>query len=135
MSLLLDVKEVKAATRGPEHGGLTGLQLKDRLSTTTRVVAALIKHRHLRTEIVFNPISGCPTIVDMPEELDRFEAEYISLFVIARQLGRHFEVVKNELTAAGVLPALDPEALGATLYRRSDISKARFPTAKKGTSR
>ncbi len=34
MSLMLDVAEVQAATWGPDHGGLTGLQIKERLSTT-----------------------------------------------------------------------------------------------------
>jgi hypothetical protein len=46
--------------------------------------------------------------------------EYISLFALAKQQGRHFLAVKKEIDAAGISPALDPEKVGATFYRRSD---------------
>ena len=55
MSLLLDRDEIRTLVRGPDHGGLTGIQIQERLSTTSRVVAALIKHRHLNTATVINP--------------------------------------------------------------------------------
>ena len=36
MSVLVDVEEVRALVRGPDHGGLTGIEIKDRLSTTAQ---------------------------------------------------------------------------------------------------
>jgi hypothetical protein len=48
------------------------------------------------------------------------EAEFVSLFAMARQQGRHHMAVKKELDAAGVKPALDPETVGATFYRRRE---------------
>ncbi|MET4370801.1 hypothetical protein ABIA99_003495 [Bradyrhizobium sp. LB12.1] len=135
LALLLDIAEVQAATRGPDHGGLTGLQIKDRLSTGANVVAALIKHGHLKSETVINPINRCPTIVVMPSEVDRFDGEFVSLFAVARKRDLHHMKVKKALDGAGVQPALDPETLKATFYRRSDISNVRIPTAQKGTSR
>lgn len=54
-------------------------------------------------------------------EVERFEAEFVSLFALARQQGRHHMAVKKE--AAGVKPALDPEKIGATFYRRADLTE------------
>jgi hypothetical protein len=120
MSVLVDVEEVRSLVRGPDHGGLTGLEIKDKLSTTAKVAAALIKHGYLATVTVINPVNRCPTVVVPADEVERFAREYISLFALAKQQGRHFLVVKKELDAASVEPAMDPEKVGATFYRRSD---------------
>jgi TniQ len=121
MSVLVDVKEVRAMVRGPDKGDFTGLDLKDKLSTTAKVAAALIKHGHLKTITVVNPINRCPTVVVPVEEVERFGKQYVSLFALAKQRGRHFLKVKQELDAAGIKPALDPEKVGATFYRRADL--------------
>jgi hypothetical protein len=110
--------------RGPDHGGFTGMEIKDKLSTTSNVAAALIKHGHLTTIIVVNPVNRCPTVVVPVEEVERFGKQYVSLFVLARQQGRHFRKLKQELDAAGIKPAMDPEKIGATFYRRADAMTA-----------
>jgi hypothetical protein len=116
-AVLVDVRDVRGLVRGADHGGLTGVEIKDRLSTTTKVVAAL-KHGHLKTETVVNPVNRCPITVVPAAEVKRFEAEFVSLFALARQQGRHHMAVKKELDAAGVRPALDPGKVGATFYQR-----------------
>ncbi|OKO80965.1 TniQ family protein [Bradyrhizobium sp. AS23.2] len=121
MSLLLDLDEVRALVRGPDHGGLTCLQIRDKLSTTAKVAAALIKHGHLKSITVVNPINRCPTVVVPAEEVARFEREYVSLFALARQRGRHFRAVKKELQDAGVEPVFNPRKIGATFYRRRHL--------------
>lgn len=126
MALLVDVEEVRALVRGADHGGLTGLQIKDKLSTTAKVTAALIKHGHLTTVTVMNPVNRCPTVVVPAEEVERFSAEYVSLFALARQRGQHHMAIKKELEAASIKPALDPEEIGATFYRRSGPEGAGF---------
>jgi hypothetical protein len=118
MSVLVGVEEVRALVRGPDHGGLTREALKDKLSTTAKVAAALIKHGHLKTIIVVNPVNRCPTVVVPVEEVESFARKYISLFALAKQQGRHFPAVKKELDADGIEPALDPVKTGATFYRR-----------------
>jgi hypothetical protein len=122
MSVLVDVGEVRALVRGPDHGGFTGLDLKDKLSTSAKVAAALIKHGHLKTITVVNPVNRCPTVVVPVEEVERFGKQYISLFALAKQQGRHFRKVKQELDTAGVKPALDPEKVGATFYGRAALT-------------
>jgi len=54
---------------------------------------------------------------------ERFQKEYISLFALARQRGKHFRAVKKALEADGVEPAFDPKKIGATFYRRSECRR------------
>ena len=110
--------------RGADHGGFTGKALQDRLQTADRVIRKLIAGGHLKTGTVINPINRCPTVIVTDEEVERFEREFVSLFVLAKQQGRHFRVVKKGLEAAGVKPAMDPETVGATFYRRSNRGSA-----------
>lgn len=121
MSLLVDVEEVRALVRGADHGGFTGEALQDRLQTTDRVIRKLITGGHLKTETVINPINRCPTVIVTAAEVARFEAEYVSLFVLAKQQGRHFRAVKKEIEAAGIKPAMNPDEVGATFYRREKM--------------
>lgn len=122
MSLLIDIEEVRALVRGPDHGGLTGLQIKDKLSTTAKVAAALIKHGHLKSVTVVNPINRCPTVVVPIAEVERFEREFVSLFALARRRNCHHMAVKKKLDEAGVKSAMDPKKIGATFYRRRDLA-------------
>jgi hypothetical protein len=121
MSVPVDVEEVRPLVRGPDHGGFTGLEIKDKLSTTAKVASALITGGHLKTITAVNPINRCPTVVVPIEEVERFARDYISLFALAKQQGRHFLAVKKELDAAGIKPALDLEKVGASFYRNPDL--------------
>jgi len=120
MSTLVDVDEIRALVRGPDHGGYTAMAVSKRLQTTSRVVRALMTQNHLKTLTVTNPINRCPTVIVSVHELDRFEREYVSLFALAKQLGKHFRVVKKKLEDAGVEPVFNPKKIGATFYRRTD---------------
>lgn len=82
---------------------------------------------HLKTETVINPINRCPTVIVTTGEVERFEAEYVSLFVLAKQQGRHFRAVKKDIEAAGVKPAMAPETVGATFYRKAFLPMAISP--------
>ncbi|ABE62887.1 hypothetical protein Nham_2090 [Nitrobacter hamburgensis X14] len=124
MSVLVDVEEIRALVRGPDHGGLTGLQIKDKLSTTAKVASALIKHGYLKSITVVNPVNRCPTVVVPAAEVERFDREFVSLFAIARQQGRHHMAVKREIESAGVKPAFDPDKVGATFYRRTTLAES-----------
>jgi hypothetical protein len=94
--------------------------LEERMQTTDRVTRNLIDRIHLRTVTVAHPVNRCPTVVVTTEEVERFEAEFVSLFVLAKQKGRHFRAVKKEIEAAGVKPVWDPDSVGATFYRKAD---------------
>jgi hypothetical protein len=72
---------------------------------------------------VINSVNRCPVVVVPAEEVARFEAEFVSLFALAKEQGRHFRAVKKELEAAGTKPAFDPEKMGATFYQRADSTE------------
>ncbi len=40
--------------------------------------------------------------------------------------GRHLMVVKKELEAAGVKPAMDPEKVGPTVLSEDDVASGKF---------
>ncbi|MDH2403255.1 TniQ family protein [Bradyrhizobium sp. SSUT18] len=121
MAVLVDVEEVRALVRGADPGGLTAEAFAERLQTRPHVVRKLIVAGHLKTATVINPVNRCPMTVVPDDEAARFEAEFVTLFALARQQGRHHMAVKKEIEAAGAKPALDPEPIGATLYRRSQV--------------
>jgi len=123
MAVLVDVVEVRKLVKGADHGGFTGAALSDRLRTTDRVVRRLIAGGHLKTVTVTNPINRCPIVVVPAEQVEQFERTYVSLFMLAKQWGKHFRLVKKHLEAAGVQPALDPDEVGATFYRRSRLNR------------
>jgi TniQ len=136
LSVLVDVDEVREKTRGREHGGLTLREASIRMSTNDNVVRALIKAGHLRTFTTVNPINRCPQVAIQPEEIERFQKEYVSLFVLAAEKRRHFRRLKQELDASGIRPAFDPRMIGASFYRRkapmaSSHEKLRFRTCKR----
>lgn len=97
MAILVDVEEVRALVRGADHGGFAGKALQGRLQTTDRVIRNLIAGGHLKTETVINPINQCPITVVPASEVERIEREFVSLFALAKQQGRHFRAVKKEL--------------------------------------
>jgi hypothetical protein len=123
MSLLLDIEEVRALVRGPEIDGFTVLQISERLSTTTKVTAVLIRHCYLPKATAINPVNRCPVTVVPVGDVERFAAEYVSLFALAKQQGRHHMVIKKELDAAGIKPAFDTQKLKASFYRREIASR------------
>lgn len=124
MALLVDVEEVRALVRGTAPDGLSAEALGARLQTRPHVIRKLMVAGHLKSETVINPVNRCPMTVVPTAAAERFEAEFVTLFAIARQQGRHHMVVKKELDAAGVKPAMNPEKVGATIYRRSDLVAA-----------
>jgi hypothetical protein len=65
---------------------------------------------------------GWPAIplVTLGQSLKRYG--YVLLFALAKQQGGIPGKVKQELDAAGIRPALDPEKVGATFYRRADLT-------------
>ena len=92
------------------------------MQTTDRVARALMVQGHLKTVTVVNPVNRCPTVIVPAAEVERFEREFVSLFALARLLGRHLLAVKKGLEAAGIEPALDPKKVGATFYRRAHLT-------------
>lgn len=122
LAVLVSSDEVRAKTRGHDAGGLTRRPAAKRLRTTEPVVEKLIEKRHLKTFVARDPVNRCPQVLISHQEIDRFCRDYVSLFVLAEERGKHFKRVLNELNAEGVEPAFKPATIGARFYSRSDVS-------------
>lgn len=120
LSVLMDVEEIRAKTPRTDHGGLSKGDVMRRLRTTHAVVDALIKRRHLRAIPAVNPVNRYQKVVIAPEEFARFDREYVSLYALTEDQGKHFTVVRKALERRGVAPAFKPSEIGATFYRRRD---------------
>ncbi len=116
--------EIKGLVHGGKRDGFTARELETRLRTTTKVIAALIKHGELPTSEINNPINRCPTRIVLPADVDAFEAEFASLNGVADEWGRHFKAVKSELAALGIEPTLTRDVYSASFYRRADLPTA-----------
>jgi hypothetical protein len=119
-SVLVKIDEVKAAVRGPEHGGVPLRQVGKVLRTHDLVVSALIAGKYLPSFRAVNPATRFMQTLVAPEELARFHKTYVSLHVLAKERKLHHLTMKIELDAAGIQPAFDHEKVRARFYRRSD---------------
>jgi hypothetical protein len=99
------------------------------IETTDRVARALITNGCLSTVDVINPINESPQTVVMPNEMERFRREYVSLIALAEERGRHFRKLKQELDEAGVEPVFDVKKVGATFYRRGVVNRKKTTRA------
>jgi hypothetical protein len=117
----VDLEEVRQKVRGPEHGGIKLRDVERRMSWSTSVVKKLIEEGLLPARTAINPKNRCPQTVVDPEDLDTFDAEYVSLQTLAKERGVHFKRMKRELEEAGVLPEPRFRNVPATFYRRVDI--------------
>ncbi|WP_441255872.1 TniQ family protein [Tardiphaga sp. 285_C5_N1_2] len=68
-----------------------------------------------------DPLSGRKKMVLSTDDIERFNAEYVTLFNLARAMRRQLSQLRAELTAQGILPAKETIGVGATFYRRSDV--------------
>ncbi|MDB5566353.1 MAG: hypothetical protein JWP84_2919, partial [Tardiphaga sp.] len=68
-----------------------------------------------------DPLSGRTKMVLSTSDLERFDAEYVTLFNLARPMRRQPSQLRAELSAQGILPAKETIGVGAAFYRRSDL--------------
>lgn len=68
-----------------------------------------------------DPLTGRKKMVLLTSDLERFDAEFVTLFNLARPMRRQPSQLCAELTAQGILPAKETIGVGATFYRRSDL--------------
>jgi hypothetical protein len=121
-SVLVDIDEIRAAVRLPDHGGLSLRKAATRLTTNDGVVQRLIECGYLGATSAINPVNRCPEQVIDPAEIDRFRATYISLHVLARARRAHLPHVARDLARAGITPAIQRAAVGATFYLLADLA-------------
>lgn len=55
------------------------------------------------------------------DETEAFKAEYVSVYILAEEVGMHVRLLGDRLIELDVPTAFDPEAIGTLFYRRSDL--------------
>ncbi|WP_146221765.1 hypothetical protein [Methylobacterium sp. B4] len=122
-ALFVDVTEVREHVRGRELTGLTFLDAQFVLRRSYPVVKALVEQGMLRTHMSVHPETRAPIRVIDRDDIEKFKAEYVSLFDLARERGNHHLKIKAELEAAGIQPALRQEVFSAAFYRKSALPR------------
>ena len=121
LSVIVDADEIKRNVRGPELDGLTAEMIQKEMRTSHRVVKALLENGLLTWRTVIHPIIRCPVGIVARTDFEAFQNDYVALFDLVKQRGRHQLKIKAELGAKGILPALEGKKYGATFYRRADL--------------
>jgi hypothetical protein len=121
LSILVDAEEVRPLVTGPDYDGHSMRDLERLLPAKSRAVKALVDQGFIAVDLVKNPVTKWMQPIVRRDELARFKREFVSLHALSQERGDHFRRVKKALVAAGVKPVADPDLLGQTLYRRSDI--------------
>ncbi|MBJ6127865.1 TniQ family protein [Microvirga splendida] len=120
LSVLVNVEEVRAAVRRPDHGSLSLRDVERRLGVHTSAVQGLIAGGHLASEVAVNPVNRCPQTVVTEVEMTRFESETVTLSRLARERHQSREALRRMLAARGIKPAIVIEAAKRTLLFRRD---------------
>ncbi|KJF66396.1 TniQ family protein [Rhizobium nepotum] len=118
-SIFVDPVEVKAASPRLSPPGIT-LQLAEaQLGTTRKTVEQLVASGLLESITTENPATGKSQTFILPDKLEEFQKNHISLFLYAKGRGQIGDV-KKRLADAGVMPAFEKAGV-ATFYRKDSM--------------
>ena len=90
LSVLVDPDEVRGLVRGEDHGGLSLREVEKRMSWSTAVLKALVDDGLLPSRMAVNPVNRCPQRVVDPQDLESFDARFVSLQSLGKERGIHF---------------------------------------------
>ena len=114
-----DVAEINAKLT-PVVPFLTLAMVKNELRCSIEAIRTLVERNYLAHEWGRLPTNNMTVRLVRPETVAEFLSEYVSLFSLAREVGRHFKAVKNHLAAHG-LSSVFGDDVAATFYRRAEV--------------
>lgn len=120
--LVVDRNELRALAHGsapPRELSLAAAAR--RLGLPTSVVKRLVAEGVVRARASLVPQTGMAMTAIEQVDLDRFEAEYVSLSLLADSLGRRPARLGAELAAQGVCQDTALSTKGTPIYRRRDL--------------
>ena len=118
-SLVVDPVDVASVLRQSHPSKLSTAATASRLNVSKRAVRYLIG-KLLVSAPMKHPVSHKICHFFDPTDIDRFDAEYISLFNLSRLTSRRAATLKKELDERSILPVL-AEWRVTTIYRRADL--------------
>ena len=123
LAILVDGDEVRRKAAAPALPGLAAYKVARELGTTPRVVKGLVTVGALRVKQAKNPVTRTPVEIVAFADLERFRATFVSVVELAAERREHPFTLKGKLSRSGVQPAFEAEAVGASFYRRTQISE------------
>jgi len=109
MALAVLPDEVRGHLCEERTEGIAPTWAQHRLETTHRVMQAFLKLGIFTAETIVNPVHGGQSKIIPTAQVEAFERAYVSLFMLARDQGRHIHKVALDLKTRGIQPAWDPE--------------------------
>lgn len=119
-ALVLKLDEVKTLVRGPTVDGLPAVRAHRLLGISARILRQIARRGLIKTVRGVDPVNRCPRLLFPLDELERFQAKYISFYLLKE--GRSAKTLRKELAAQGIKPAEELSELDATFYKRSDLN-------------
>lgn len=120
-ALMVNVDELQAKVKLPDHGGISLRDVERRLGTTTSTVTALVQAGILPTSIQINPINRCKQTVISRSDLVNFIDRYVSLHSLAKTQKMHIARMRELLHGASIEPAFDLGDKVARYYERDQV--------------
>jgi hypothetical protein len=124
-SLLVYPEDVKSALGRSPLEGMSTLEAGKHFRIAPGVFRELAARKIIAACKVRDPLSSRVKTRFSVSELDRFNAEYVSLFNLSNDLSRKTALVRKELSDRGIMPASEMEGLTAIFYCRADIGVLR----------
>ncbi|WP_441280407.1 TniQ family protein [Tardiphaga sp. 862_B3_N1_1] len=118
-SIVVDPTEVASVLQQSHTLKLSTTATASRLSLSPSAVRHLVGKLLVATPMK-HPVTHQIRLFFDETDLDRFDAEYVSLSNLSRLMNRHVRSLKMELAKRSILPVLE-ESRVMTIYRRADL--------------
>lgn len=122
-AVLVSVTEIRRKTRLPELSGLSLREVEQQLKLSTYVVLKLVEGGHIASRTEVNPLTRRRQTTVSLAAVKKFKNKLITSNQAAARLGLHFRVVRKNLAAAGIFPALTRDQVLTTFFKVEDIER------------
>jgi hypothetical protein len=119
-AIMVDPVEVRSMLSVPVEL-LTTRGVRMELGCCREVASALVKSKILPSSKGRHPVNNAGCRMVARAEVEAFKKEFVSLYNLADQVGRHPRGLRTTLSELRVEPSLDPAKTLTLFFRRSDI--------------
>lgn len=119
-AILIDPEEVREFLN-PMANLVAVRMLMSELRCSQHTAQALMETGALPSRIERHPINRLTCRLAEISDVEAFKAEYVSVYILAEEVGMHVRLLGDRLIDLAVPTAFDPEEIGTLFYRRSDL--------------
>lgn len=119
-AIMVDALEVRSVMSAPAQL-LTTRGVRMELGCCREVATALVKSKILPSSKRLHPVNNVRCRMVALSAVEAFKKEFVSLYNLAEEVGRHPRGLRTTLSKLRVKPSLDPEKTRTLFFRRSEI--------------